>query len=78
MCEKFTLSLIPNVATAVKTASPTHPNQDRESRGALRRSALVRISLLPPFTHRGNPVVGVFFFGLSQTRPARDHHIFRF
>ena len=28
MCEECTLSLIPNVAKAVKTASVIHPNQD--------------------------------------------------
>ena len=39
MCKARTLSLIPNVAKAVKTASPIHPNQDDESCDALRRTA---------------------------------------
>jgi hypothetical protein len=62
MCKARTLSLIPEVAKAVKTASAIHPNQDDVSRPALRRSALVRSSSFSTFVHRGNPAVGVSFF----------------
>jgi hypothetical protein len=65
MREGCTLSLIPNVAKAVKTASPIHPNQDDESCAAARRSALVCISALSTFRHGGSSVVRVSFFRLQ-------------
>jgi hypothetical protein len=60
-CEGFTLSLLPDVAKAVKTASVVHPNQDDESCDALRRTAS---GSLPTFGHGGNSAVGVPFFRL--------------
>ena len=65
MCGTCTLSLIPKVAKAVKTAPVIHPNQDDVSCDALRRSALVCISSLSAFSHRRNPAVGVSFFRLQ-------------
>jgi hypothetical protein len=65
MCEVCTLSLIPNVATAVKTASAIHPNQDDEPCPALRRSALARIPSLSTFSHSRSSAVSVFFFWLQ-------------
>ena len=59
-----TLSLIPNVAKAVKTASVTRPNQNHESCDALGRTAAVCISSLSVFSHSRNPAVGVSFFWL--------------
>jgi hypothetical protein len=65
MCEGCTLSLIPGVAKAVKTASVIHPNQNHEPCDALRRSALLCISSLSTFSHRGNPAVSIPFFRLQ-------------
>jgi len=64
MCEGCTLSLIPGVAKAVKTASAIHPNQDDESCDALRRMVPVCISSLSTFGHHGNSAVVVSFVGL--------------
>jgi len=64
MCKGRTLSLIPDVARAVQTASVTHPNQNHEPHDELRRSALVCISSLSAFDHGGNAAVGVSFLWL--------------
>jgi len=64
MCEECTLSLGPNVAKAVKTASAIHPNQDGVSCYALHRPALVCMFSLPTLGHSGSPAVGVLFFWL--------------
>ena len=57
MRDEYALSLIPDVAKAVKTAFPFHPNQDDDSRDALLRSAFLGISSRPAFGHGGNAAV---------------------
>jgi hypothetical protein len=64
LCEERTLSPIPSVAKAVKTASGIRPNKGDESYDAQRRKALVCGSSFSTFGHGGNSAVGVPFFRL--------------
>jgi hypothetical protein len=60
MCKARTLSLIPNVRKAVKTATPA-PNQDDKSCHAPRQPALDCVSSLSTLGHGGHSAVGVSF-----------------
>lgn len=55
------LSLDSYVVKAVKAASAIRSNRNRESYGTLCRTAVLRISSLPPISHGGNAAGPAFF-----------------
>ncbi len=64
MCMGRTLSLMPNVAKAVKTAFAIDSNRDHEWCASLRPSGTAWISSRSIFSHHGNSTVGIPFFRL--------------
>lgn len=71
------LSLIPDVAMAVKGASVIHQNRSVAPSTSL-REAFVCVTFRPTAQRHRNSGVVAPLFRLLQARTARHHHIFRF